>query len=353
MVLAVIGSAARQDLVPLPALHRSLVSRVLWKGRMMKVKDIQIGMRFGKLLVLRESDKLKSPAVYCECDCGKFVDITKRTLLQPNKSEAPKSCGCALTSISTKAPTLVGQVLGRLTVVEELAPRFYNGKRRDMFRCLCSCGNEAVVEGTKLRSKARPTRSCGCLNKEAARLRRRYLPGHRFGRLVILRRVPGKNPKNPAAVCLCDCGNQVTVPIPQLSYGSTKSCGCLHRELMSGDTHPNWNPDRTAEDRLKVRYDLGNEYNKLRFAVYERDNRTCVACGRKANRHRGISIAAHHLHPWHFYPKDRYKMFNIVTLCRECHSELHESAGGMRNDCAKISVPWIRNKRKETGFGKL
>ena len=56
---------------------------------------------------------------------------------------------------------MVGQRFGRLTVVE----RAGNNKRGEaMWRCVCECGGEKVVRGTKLRRGE--TGSCGCLERE-------------------------------------------------------------------------------------------------------------------------------------------------------------------------------------------
>lgn len=58
---------------------------------------------------------------------------------------------------------LTGQEFGRLAVVERVA----NNKRKEaMWLCRCECGNEVIVRGTSLRDGN--TKSCGCLQKEAA-----------------------------------------------------------------------------------------------------------------------------------------------------------------------------------------
>lgn len=58
-------------------------------------------------------------------------------------------------------------------------------------------------------------------------------PGQIFGQLTVLRetRVPTKRrPKGSrAAVCRCECGNEVTVLVSNL-YLRTTSCGCLQRQ---------------------------------------------------------------------------------------------------------------------------
>src|ERR1051325_5296032 len=61
-----------------------------------------------------------------------------------------------------KPIVLVGQVFGRLTVLEALPERSSN--RSVIWRCLCRCGCETAVNGSRLRRGT--TQSCGCLNRE-------------------------------------------------------------------------------------------------------------------------------------------------------------------------------------------
>jgi len=62
---------------------------------------------------------------------------------------------------TSKAPCLLGQVFGRLTVIS----RAENDKRGNAaWHCRCSCGAERRVLAQSLRVGA--TQSCGCLNKE-------------------------------------------------------------------------------------------------------------------------------------------------------------------------------------------
>jgi hypothetical protein len=66
--------------------------------------------------------------------------------------------------VGVKAPDLTGQRFGRLVVVS----REENGKGgRARWSCQCDCGSETVVRAKDLR--AGHTRSCGCIQREAAR----------------------------------------------------------------------------------------------------------------------------------------------------------------------------------------
>lgn len=56
---------------------------------------------------------------------------------------------------------LKGMKFNRLKVVEYVGQ---SGRRRTMWRCVCDCGNELIVDGTHLRTGH--TKSCGCYNRE-------------------------------------------------------------------------------------------------------------------------------------------------------------------------------------------
>ena len=59
---------------------------------------------------------------------------------------------------------LTGKKYGRLTAME-VAARNRRGKTQ--WKCLCECGNEAIVETAELRrSGTRGTKSCGCIRGE-------------------------------------------------------------------------------------------------------------------------------------------------------------------------------------------
>lgn len=69
-----------------------------------------------------------------------------------------------------KSKNLTGQRFGRITVIERandyISPK---GCHRPMWLCRCDCGNEVVIDPSKLKSEH--TQSCGCLKNEKARER--------------------------------------------------------------------------------------------------------------------------------------------------------------------------------------
>jgi hypothetical protein len=61
------------------------------------------------------------------------------------------------------------------------------------------------------------------------------LTGVRFGRLTAIKRaghVKRGNSFRVAWQCVCDCGSQVVVSSNSLRTGNTRSCGCLHRDML-------------------------------------------------------------------------------------------------------------------------
>ena len=60
---------------------------------------------------------------------------------------------------------LTGQTFGRLTVIEEV-PRPADAKDKcKYYRCICTCGNEVIVNTGGLRGE-KGRKSCGCAERE-------------------------------------------------------------------------------------------------------------------------------------------------------------------------------------------
>ncbi len=81
---------------------------------------------------------------------------------------------------------LTGQRFGRLTVIEFAGNKITpNGSRKTMWKCLCDCGNEAVITGGQLNNGR--TKSCGCLQKEVVgQINRTHNLSNKCGRLYPL-----------------------------------------------------------------------------------------------------------------------------------------------------------------------
>lgn len=228
-----------------------------------------------------------------------------------------------------KLKDLSGQRFGRLT------PTTYD-KESGKWRCSCRCGNETYQTPQSLVSGI--VKSCGCYNRDKnrafARLRTKNLPGTRFGRLVVLHPLPVRE-KHGQRIrywrCKCDCGSKISVPTNRLRSGNTKSCGCLRRERVSaavkmriGSRHPNWNPEKSMEERITKRFSTGSciSYAALKNRIRRRDGNRCVACGLIRRGHH-----VHHILPWFNQPQLRATPANLLTLCPTCHKDFHALYG--------------------------
>lgn len=131
---------------------------------------------------------------------------------------------------------LTGQKFGKLTVLHKAEDYITKqGKHRTAWVCECECGNQITVRNDDLKSGH--TKSCGCSRKNAIRTHREeILAGQKFGKLTVLNKaenyVTKSGNRRSAWLCQCECGNQITVRDDRLKSGETKSCGCLHKDVM-------------------------------------------------------------------------------------------------------------------------
>ena len=218
-----------------------------------------------------------------------------------------------------------GQKFGKLLVKKFIG---YNGGA--WWRCQCDCGKETDVRANHLRRGL--IVSCGCYRiEQITKSLFKDLKGKKFGRLTAIK-VANNNKGCYIWQCKCDCGKLVNIPGNKLTFGHTKSCGCLLSNICSkrmkelskyqkGKNHPRWNPNITDEERNKRYKEF--RVSKWRNKVYKRDNYTCQRC--KDNQ--GGNLNAHHIYSWTTHPKLRYIVNNGITLCKECHKNFHHKYG--------------------------
>ena len=125
-----------------------------------KITRIAPGQRYGKLTVLKKTDRRESNHVVweCRCDCGNIAYAASSRLV----SGRTTSCGCA--RIGVNLIDLTGQRFGRLTVIRRTDRHLGHSV---IWECRCDCGNTAYVASTNLRKGQ--TQSCGCLASETHR----------------------------------------------------------------------------------------------------------------------------------------------------------------------------------------
>jgi hypothetical protein len=155
----------------------------------MKQKINLLNIRFGRLLVIQESEKTSYNRTQwlCKCDCGNEVKVATTSL----QSGATVSCGCFRIEQCSKKLSLdlIGKKFGKLLVLERKGSQKLNGEN------------------------------------------------YKYARSVWL--------------CLCDCGKTYEVTGQLLILNKVCSCGCA--SVISGEKHHNWNPNKTDEERLQHR----------------------------------------------------------------------------------------------------
>lgn len=63
------------------------------------------------------------------------------------------------------------------------------------------------------------------------------LIGQKFNRLIVIERKESDKWGNVQWLCKCDCGNYNVVTTRDLKNSHTKSCGCLHKEIITKHGH--------------------------------------------------------------------------------------------------------------------
>lgn len=134
-------------------------------GRM-NTKDL-VGQRFGRLVVVKPTEKRANTFVVweCRCDCGNTTYVNSNHLTKGRV----RSCGCLKKENmkNLKLQNLEGLRFGRLVAVKPTDKRSYG---YIVWECLCDCGNTAYVRSSSLVDGL--TNSCGCLKKESKEKRR-------------------------------------------------------------------------------------------------------------------------------------------------------------------------------------
>lgn len=313
---------------------------------MAKAIDIK-GKTFGRLTALKPTNNRNSKGSImwlCECECGTIKEICISDL----RSKGTKSCGCLAREKASERfkklnrnqryessmKDITGERFGKLVA---LRPTNKRVGTNIVWEMKCDCGNITYVNTGNIGEGKRKTKSCGCFHKEVIGI---DITGQRFGRLIALEETNNKAGRT-AWECKCDCGNKIIANTVHLVSGRTQSCGCISKEKV-GKNHPNYNPNKTDEERLNKRYVLGKQtLDGFRNKVYKRDEYTCQVCNQI-----GGKLNAHHLDGWNWAVDKRFDVDNGVTLCECCHSNFHSVYGNGNNTAEQFKSFKLINKNK-------
>ena len=228
------------------------------------------GNRYGKLQVLKrqpiEDKKLGHDYWLCVCDCG-VEKVVSGVGLRNGKIN---SCGCS------RKKYYDGNQYGKLTVVKTM----HNYKNNQTYcLCKCSCGNDVIVRACLLISGN--TQSCGCKHNK-------NLIGMKFGKLDVIAQAESLTPQRKW-LCLCECGQKISVNSYSLTSGHTTSCGCSRsesvsiREVFVQEYLKNNNITYTKEQTFDGCIGIGGK--KLRFDFYIEKYRLLIECDGEQHFH--------------------------------------------------------------------
>lgn len=95
----------------------------------------------------------------------------------------------------------------------------------------------------------------------------------------------------------------------------------------SGENSFNWQGGVSTENH---RQRASKQWRIWREAVFSRDNWTCQRCGARSGNGSRVALHPHHIKPFAKYPDLRFEVSNGITLCKECHKEVHhENKAGL------------------------
>lgn len=185
----------------------------------MPAKINLLNQRFGKLLVIEQTQERKNKSIVwkCKCDCGNIEYFSTKELRNDGIIQCHQ-CGNKRQPKKQKQ-FLIGKKFNRLTVLQPTEKRS-GGKI--VYKCQCDCGNFVYTTKTDLQNNH--TKSCGCIKKK-------YQVGDIINNKQIISFQPllqsHKNKEKQAYYrCKCLlCGRQYDASTITLerSYG----CGCI------------------------------------------------------------------------------------------------------------------------------
>ena len=287
----------------------------LSNGRVLKLTPdhrVLVGNVYKRADRLRVGDRLSSVQ---ECAfCRKL--FVERNLLKRNWSKEGGNRGkrfCSVRCYRGYQQSGAYEVPSRRTGVMVTCPvcgeDFY--RSRSSTRKFCS--RECYLRNHSKYMREVPCKVCGRLHRRGKKglekdnhfcSRECYL-SFREGNIEYNRNLVRNTMKDKVEVSCSFCGKKLLVTERQLSYYKRKFCS---QECY-------WKWMRKKPDEC---------YNEWRRQVFKRDRYTCQICGVNNENSKNVYLNAHHIKPKRLFPELKFSVENGITLCVDCHAEVHK-----------------------------
>lgn len=138
------------------------------------------------------------------------------------------------------------------------------------------------------------------------------------------------------------CGKGYSRSLSQIKWRGSSFCSnkCKGQSItltQAGKLNHQWKGGISPENhRLRA----GQKWREWRKAVFERDNYTCMDCGKRSSVGQSIALHPHHIKSFSQYPDLHFEVNNGITLCVNCHKR-HTAWQNLRR-----LLHGVRNKKK-------
>lgn len=253
------------------------------------------------------------PYGICHCGCGQKVRLATHTNTKGNRKRGMPTRWCFGHSRRIR---------------DEYGDEKYRNHKRRMARLKA----EQICPKCGKRERGRTVLCEPCRVQDRALRRERHIPKPRRPRMKGIKRTRKCRickvvlPDDRAGFCemhekrQCEwCEQTFLMVANNHRLGKrfcSSSCRGKHQTTFRGESGHNWRGGVTPDNRAGR---TGLEYRAWREAIFARDNWTCQKCFRRG----GITIHAHHIKEFAKHPELRNELSNGLTLCKDCHYDIH------------------------------
>lgn len=208
----------------------------------------------------------------CKCECGKLFDASGQSLRSGNT----KSCGCIhrdqiiKRNISQGTKINIGDIFGKLTVIQDLGFRKQKSRNKNWrwSLCQCECGNIVEYPNNSLLTGA--VKSCGCLVSEGENIIEKILKDNNINYIKQysideLRGVRGQNKLRFDFAIFIDNKLNCLIEFDGRQHFTGPEASWIHSQSFE---------EIRANDLLKNEYCQNHNIKLKRIPYYEKDKIT-------------------------------------------------------------------------------